>query len=34
MGISRTTFVIDEEGIIVDIITNVKTKGHTRQILK
>ena len=34
MGISRTTFVIDKEGIIVDIITNVKTKGHTRQILK
>ncbi len=34
MGISRTTFVIDEKGIIENIITNVKTKGHTRQILK
>ena len=33
-GISRTTFVIDEEGIIVDIITKVKTKEHTKQILK
>ncbi len=33
MGISRTTFVIDEEGIIVDIITTVKTRGHTRPIL-
>lgn len=34
MGISRTTFVIDEAGIIIDIITKVKTKGHTKQILK
>ena len=33
-GISRTTFVINEEGIIVDIITKVKTKEHTKQILK
>ena len=33
-GISRTTFVIDEDGIIVDIITKVKTKEHTKQILK
>ena len=34
MGISRTTFVIDENGIIEDIITKVKTKEHTKQILK
>ena len=34
MGISRTTFVIDEDGIIIDIITKVKTKDHTNQILK
>jgi len=33
-GISRTTFVIDENGIIEDIITKVKTKQHTSQILK
>jgi len=33
-GIHRTTFVIDEEGIIEDIITKVNTKGHTNQILK
>ena len=34
MGISRTTFVIDESGIIEDIIEKVKTKEHTDQILK
>ena len=33
-GIYRTTFVIDENGIIEDIITKVKTKVHTSQILK
>ena len=34
MGISRTTFVIDEKGIIEDIITKVDTKNHTTQIVK
>lgn len=33
-GIHRTTFVIDENGIIEDVITDVKTKAHTAQILK
>ena len=33
-GISRTTFVIDEKGIIEDIIEKVKTKEHTSQVLK
>ena len=33
-GIHRTTFVIDENGIIEDIILKVKTKAHTGQILK
>jgi len=33
-GIHRTTFVIDENGIIEDIITKVKTKNHTDQIIK
>ena len=33
-GIHRTTFVIDENGIIEDIITSVKTKDHANQILK
>lgn len=32
-GIHRTTFVIDEEGIIEDVITSVKTKDHANQIL-
>lgn len=32
-GIHRTTFVIDENGIIEDVITSVKTKEHTKQIL-
>ena len=34
MGTLRTTFVIDEEGKIEDIIKKVKTKEHTAQILK
>lgn len=33
-GIHRTTFVIDEQGIIEDVILKVKTKAHTDQILK
>ncbi len=34
MGTNRTTFIIDEEGIIEDIITKVKTKDHTAQIVE
>lgn len=34
MGIVRTTFIIDENGIIEDIIAKVKTKEHAAQILK
>lgn len=33
-GIHRTTFIINEEGVIEDIITKVKTKEHSQQILK
>ena len=33
-GIHRTTFVIDESGIIEDVISEVKTKEHAAQILK
>jgi peroxiredoxin Q/BCP len=33
-GIHRITFVIDENGIIEQVITKVKTKAHTNQILK
>ncbi|UPS91136.1 MULTISPECIES: thioredoxin-dependent thiol peroxidase [unclassified Bizionia] len=32
-GIHRTTFIIDEKGLIEDVITKVKTKAHTDQIL-
>lgn len=34
MGMARTTFIIDENGIITDIIEKVDTKAHTKQILK
>jgi peroxiredoxin Q/BCP len=33
MGTARTTFLIDEQGIITDIISKVDTKNHTAQIL-
>ena len=33
-GIHRTTFVIDENGIIDEVISDVKTKEHASQILK
>ena len=32
-GIHRATFVIDENGILEEVITKVKTKVHTEQIL-
>jgi peroxiredoxin Q/BCP len=32
MGVARTTFVIDEQGIIIDIIEKVDTKNHSSQI--
>ncbi len=33
MGTARYTFIIDENGVIVKIITKVDTKNHTQQIL-
>lgn len=33
MGIHRVTFLIDEKGIIEQVISEVDTKNHTRQIL-
>ena len=33
MGIVRTTFLIDEQGILTDIIEKVDTKEHAKQIL-
>lgn len=32
-GIHRTTFIINENGIIEEVITNVKSKEHSAQIL-
>lgn len=32
-GIHRTTFVIDAEGVIEEVITEVKTKAHAAQLL-
>jgi len=34
MGVLRTTYIINENGIIEDVITDVKTKAHADQILK
>jgi len=34
MGVHRTTFVIDEKGIIEEVITKVKPKDHAAQILE
>ncbi len=33
MGIVRTTFIFDENGICIDVIEKVKTKDHAAQIL-
>lgn len=32
-GTHRTTFLIDEEGTIIDVIEKVKAKEHTQQVL-
>lgn len=34
MGIVRTTFIIDEQGIITHIFPEVKVDGHTEEVLK
>ena len=33
MGVLRTTFIIDEAGIIIDVIEKVNTKDHTNQLI-
>jgi thioredoxin-dependent peroxiredoxin len=33
MGVLRTTFVIDENGNIIEVFEKVNTKEHTKQIL-
>jgi peroxiredoxin Q/BCP len=32
MGVARTTFIIDEEGVLTEIIEKVDTKNHASQI--
>uniref|UniRef100_UPI0032174C7B thioredoxin-dependent thiol peroxidase n=1 Tax=uncultured Draconibacterium sp. TaxID=1573823 RepID=UPI0032174C7B len=34
MGVFRTTFVINSEGVIEEIFEKVKTKDHTNQIIE
>ncbi len=34
MGTMRTTYLIDENGMITDVIEKVKTADHTNQIIK
>ncbi|MFW6289781.1 MAG: thioredoxin-dependent thiol peroxidase [Mariniphaga sp.] len=34
MGVLRTTFIIDENGIIERVFEKVETKDHTNQIIK
>ena len=33
-GVYRTTYVIDEQGIVENVFSKVKTKDHTNQILE
>ena len=33
-GIHRTTFIVNEEGVVDEVIAKVKTKDHAAQILK
>jgi peroxiredoxin Q/BCP len=34
MGVNRTTFLIDEKGVIVKIFKKVKPQGHSNQVLE
>ncbi len=34
MGVIRTTFVINEDGVIEEIFSKVNTKNHTQQIIE
>jgi len=34
VGTLRTTFVFDEQGILIDLVTKVDTKNHSAQLLK
>ena len=34
MGVVRSTFIIDEKGVISHIFSKVKVDGHTKEVLK
>ena len=34
MGVARTTFVIDEEGVVERVFESVKVKGHANAVLE
>jgi len=34
MGIERTTFIIDEDGVIKKIFEKVKVAGHEKQVIE
>jgi peroxiredoxin Q/BCP len=34
MGIERSTFLIDENGIVLAVWNKVKVTGHTKAVLK
>jgi peroxiredoxin Q/BCP len=34
MGVRRMTFLIDEDGVIVKVFTQVKPEGHAREVLE
>lgn len=34
MGVLRSTFILNEEGVIEEVFEKVKTKDHTNQIIK
>ena len=34
MGVNRTTFLVDERGMIVEIFNKVKPQGHSNQVLE
>ena len=33
MGMARTTFIIDEKGVVVSKIDKVDTKNHAHQVM-
>ena len=34
MGIARTTFLIDESGVIIEVVKKVDTENHAKQLMK